>query len=150
LETLEISNFKLDLELEHRDEPDPFVAGYVDPGQIHSWILDCEEKHGSRCNTTEHPPATPITEMKFIDFVALCIVDAPPNVRNFSLSYMWGRVIQMLLTTENSAEISLHGSLQQHWGMIPAVIQDAMHFVAALNERYCGWTVCALYKTTSR
>jgi hypothetical protein len=100
------------------------------------WILGCENEHGIRCNATEHQSATPVTELKFIDVVHHCIVDAPPKVRYFALSYMWGGVAQMLLTTENGADLSSPGSLQKPWGMIPAVIQDAIHFVAALQERY--------------
>jgi hypothetical protein len=59
-----------------------------------------------------------------------------PNERYIALSYMWGGVHQLLMTTENGAELSLPSSLQRYWSNIPAVIQDAIHFVAALGERY--------------
>lgn len=115
---------------------DPGVQDVLDPDQIRFWIQDCEEKHGERCNNTEHQSATPVTELRFIDLVDGCIVKAPPKARYFALSYMWGGVSQMLLTTENCAEMSLPGSLQLNSGTIPAVIQDAITFVIAVGERY--------------
>jgi hypothetical protein len=83
-----MSNFKPDLDLDRDEELDPFVGECVNLGQVRSWILECEEKHGSRCNDTEHQSATPATELKVIDVVNHCIVDAPPEVRYFALSYM--------------------------------------------------------------
>jgi hypothetical protein len=127
-----------DMQLERHDgpQPDPLVADCVDPQQIRSWLLDCEESHGARCNIAEHQSATLATELKFVDVIDQCIVSAPPNERYIALSYMWGGVHQLLMTTENGAELSLPSSLQRYWSNIPAVIQDAIHFVAALGERY--------------
>lgn len=115
---------------------DPIVADTVRPAQVISWILDCEENHGDRCNIAEHWQAAPVTELKCVDVVNECIVHIPADVRYFALSYMWGGVEQMLLTMENVAELSQPKSLQCYWSKIPSVIQDAIHFVAALGERY--------------
>ncbi len=141
-----------DMQLECHDglQPDPLVADCVDPQQIRSWILDCEENHGARCNVTEHQSATLTAELKFVDVIDHCIVTAPTNARYFALSYMWGGVQQLLLTTENGAELSAPRSLQRYRGNIPAVILDAIHFVAALDERYL-WvdSLCIVQNDTS-
>jgi hypothetical protein len=127
-----------DIQLERYDgpQPDPLVAGCVNPQQIRSWLVDCEENHGARCIVTEHQSATLTAELKFVDVIDHCIVSAPTNARYFALSYMWGGVQQLLLTTENRAELSAPRSIQQYQRNIPAVIQDAIHFVATLDERY--------------
>jgi hypothetical protein len=117
-------------------QPDPSVDDCVNPHQIQFWIRDCEENHGGRCNDADHQSATPVTELRLIDVVDLCIVTAPAQARYFSLSYVWGGVQQMQLTIENCQELSVPGALQQYWSTIPATIQDAVQFVIALKERY--------------
>jgi hypothetical protein len=108
----------------------------VNPEQIRFWAQDCEENHGARCNDVDHQSETPVTELRLIDVVDLCVVSAPPDIRYFALSYVWGGVEQMQLTIENYLELSRSGSLQQCWNKIPATIQDAVHCVVALQERY--------------
>jgi len=117
-------------------QPDPSVGDCVNPEQIRFWIQDCEENHGARCNDADHQSETPVTDLRLIDVVDLCVVSAPPKIRYFALSYMWGGIEQMQLTVENCLELSRSGSLQQCWNKIPATIQDAIHCAAAQQERY--------------
>lgn len=64
------------------------------------------------------------------------VVSSPPEIRYFALSYVWVGVEQMQLTIENCLDLSRPGSLHQCWNQIPVAIQDAIHCVAGLQERY--------------
>lgn len=104
--------------------------------QVCSWISHCETHHGDRCNIAEYQPAALITDLKLIDVIGKRIIDAPSNTRYFALSYMWGGVTQLHLTSENESELMSYAILERFQGQIPQTIQDAMKFVADCAERY--------------
>ncbi|OCL02868.1 HET-domain-containing protein [Glonium stellatum] len=118
------------------EELDPVVGPVVDAGRVRSWILDCEENHGPRCNIAEHHLASTTRDLRLIDVVIYQVLEAPSDARYLALSYVWGQVTQLHLTRSNCAELSTPYSLQSYWDEIPKVIQDAIRFTARLQERY--------------
>jgi len=62
----------------------------------------------------------------------------PQGVRYLALSYNWGKVDQLLATTENLDLLSSPNALERpdFHTKIPQVIQDAMRFVEGLGESY--------------
>jgi hypothetical protein len=73
--------------LETHGNPDPLVYDCVNYSQIKSWIHNCEENHGPRCNNADYETINEKSVEKLIDVVANSVIDAPVNARYFALSY---------------------------------------------------------------
>ncbi|KAF2493668.1 HET-domain-containing protein, partial [Lophium mytilinum] len=74
-----------------------------------------------------------------IDVRRQCITRVDPTqvgLRYFALSYVWGRVSQLALTTNNIATLTEDQSLSRLSDALPQVIKDAMTVVYELGERY--------------
>jgi hypothetical protein len=60
------------------------------------------------------------------------------SVRYLALSYIWGGVDQLRITTKSIASMSASGAFSrpEFLSKIPVVIQDAIKFVQELGESY--------------
>jgi hypothetical protein len=104
---------------ENHEGPVPLVGDCVNVSQVCSWINYCEMHHGDRCNIAEYQPAALITDMKLIDVMGKRIIDAPLNARYFALSYIWGGVAQLHLTSENESSLLSYGILERFQDQVP-------------------------------
>ncbi|KAF2805849.1 HET-domain-containing protein, partial [Mytilinidion resinicola] len=104
---------------------------------IRAWLNDCESNHHNTCSRSvlEERQGLPVN-LLLIDVEFQAIVEAKSSMRYVALSYVWGQ-IDCFQTTKSTLESlqSRHGLLRQS-SRLPAVIKDALAFVAAMGERY--------------
>jgi len=123
---------------------------WIDFDDVHRWISNCEQKHGSgdfpECSpATFNPAVLPRNskrqlDFRLIDVEAMCIVYAPRQCRYIILSYVWGRrnKSRLVLTCDNEEALMEPGALalSETRTSIPNTILDAMSVVRKLRERY--------------
>jgi hypothetical protein len=101
----------------------------------------CDMYHGSDCQPLAHTrdliTATPgLQSLLVIDVDARCIIESPENCQYLTLSYVWGSVPTLRLTSENKDFLSQAGSLLKIRSEVPRTIWNAIEFVAGIGERY--------------
>lgn len=110
----------------------------IDLGMCSKWLRDCEIHHLSHCQDLGREiEKTPLPQgFRVIDTVDECIVLAPQNCRYIALSYVWGQVATLRLIEENIEELESPGSLARHRTSLSRTVQDAIHVVRSMGERY--------------
>ncbi|CAO2652659.1 Nn.00g009420.m01.CDS01 [Neocucurbitaria sp. VM-36] len=81
----------------------------------------------------------PPTRLRLIDVRGMCLVDASENDHYVALSYVWGSASTFQTKKELIPALYLPGGLQTVWDEISRTVQDAVHVVRGLNERFL-WT----------
>jgi Heterokaryon incompatibility protein (HET) len=74
--------------------------------------------------------------VRAIDVWRMCIVDVNHGERYVTLSYVWGKAEQFLLTKNTEALYRGEEALQQAWEYIPKTIQDSIKLVREIGERF--------------
>ena len=113
------------------------VATAADPKQIRRWLETCERNHGPTCNLGTFATARyrrPM-ELTLIDVHNNCLVELSSDSRYVALSYVWGATAMCTALKSNFINLHKRGSLAGSTDL-PTVVQDAMHLVASLGERY--------------
>ncbi|KAK0115694.1 hypothetical protein ONS95_000039 [Cadophora gregata] len=77
----------------------------------------------------------------YINVQTLSLVECPYDSRYIALSYVWGRVPQLLLTSSNRDLLLKKGSLKKMEDGIPRVVRDAITAVRSLGETLL-WVNC--------
>ncbi|PVH72263.1 HET-domain-containing protein [Cadophora sp. DSE1049] len=99
------------------------------------WLNRCEETHVRNCDKLLLDSAPPkIQNRTYIDVQKQSLVVRPYSCRYIALSYVWGRVPQLLLTSTNRDLLFVPGSLKTLEDSIPRVIRDAIQAVQSLDE----------------
>jgi hypothetical protein len=98
---------------------------------VRGWLLECDTSHdctkGKELNTD-------VFGLRVIDVKKLCIAQAPPTCKYAALSYVWGKISQPTLTSQNASFLATTGSLR--WLKLPRTIADAMQICDALGLQY--------------
>lgn len=125
---------------------------------VQNWYQSCRRIHGGLCeilmtgpidNIQEHvsqqPPELQALEMCVVDVQKMCIKFAPTKCRNVAMSYVWVTSEFVRLTKGNFQSLTSQGALSQL--QLPRTISEAIEITKVLNERYCGLTHFALFRT---
>jgi hypothetical protein len=120
--------------------------------RIKQWVNLCHTHHGELCNSEPGGNFHKMISKAFfgvVDVGAMKLTALPPGERYVALSYAWGHPNQY---TTNLKNIRLHqepGGLDQVFQRLPKVIQDAIHLVRSIGEKYL-WvdSLCIVQKNT--
>jgi hypothetical protein len=110
----------------------------LDWNRAHRWISACENNHGDICNPRWNLSATTaisgVEVLRLIDVVNGCLVETRSPCRYLTLSYVWGGVNNVRLTSSNKPFLMKKGVLRTIWPLLPRTIRDAIEVVKALGE----------------
>jgi hypothetical protein len=124
------------------------IQDTVDLALVSSWLSTCEEHHTFGCQP-ESPP-TGLFDFRVIDVESGCVTDAPLACKYIALSYVWGGVDQLQLTSVTQKELQQKGGLFRSWQQMPNSIRDAVTLCQKMKETYL-WvdTLCILQDDTA-
>ncbi|PMD22783.1 HET-domain-containing protein [Hyaloscypha hepaticicola] len=112
----------------------------MDVTRARGWISACENNHGDTCNprwSLSSVAAIPGLEvLRLIDVVSECLVEAREPCRYLTLSYVWGGVNNVRLTSNKKNSLMEKGVFRTIWHLLPRTIKDAIEVVRALGERF--------------
>jgi Heterokaryon incompatibility protein (HET) len=112
----------------------PITRPKIDLQRARSWLDMCMSTHTEcRAYLTN---SLELTELRLINVVTRSVEDVEMPCRYIALSYVWGGVPSIRLTTNNRATMSEQGILSKVWFQIPRTIRDAIEAVQELNEKY--------------
>ena len=121
----------------------PITDSQLDVSRARSWISACENNHEETCNSRSGPSFQSfgsflpgLEVLRLIDVVKGCLVELREPCRYVTLSYVWGGVNNVRLTSSNRATLMKEGVLRTIWGHLPRTVQDAIDIVKALDERF--------------
>lgn len=118
----------------------PITKAQIDADRARRWVAACETNHGDTCNphwSHSVDSAIPGLEvLRLIDVVDGRLVELRGPCRYLTLSYVWGGVNNVRLTSSNRASLMKEGSLQTIWQLLPRTVQDAVEVVKLLEERF--------------
>ncbi|KAJ8584837.1 HET-domain-containing protein [Rhizopogon salebrosus TDB-379] len=103
------------------------VGQTVDFGLFKSWIHNCENKHGDRCEMVwwRNPGEVLPNTVRVVDVIRMAIIPAPPSCRYVTLSYVWGGPGEGYWTTQaNIKQRSVPGGLNV--STLPGTISDSI------------------------
>ena len=120
----------------HRDGL--FRARHLNPHQINMdlvsrWLSLCKECHdGCKPNALDTLPSF---RFRVVDVLKGCVVDAPPDCEYVALSYVWGNVNQLRLTSNTLHALSQDGALHGRF-QAATTIQDAIELCRSMGIQY--------------
>jgi len=112
----------------------PIVEAETRLDVIKSWIKTCTENHGSPCLTPK--PEASAWPTWLIDTVNACIVEGEIADRYLTLSYVWGGVQTLHLSSSNIDHLRQQGSLVEMKSTLSRTIRKALEVTRLLEERY--------------
>lgn len=139
-----------------RPSPQPIVRlvpqKKIDISLAKQWLSRCENEH-HKCHSMHGLSFEPRNELEIIlvDVKNKKLVQSTSSYRYMALSYVWGKVPQLLLEESNLLALQEHMSLHKRWNKIPRVLRDAIHFVHEIGEQYL-WidTLCIIQDSDTR
>lgn len=116
--------------------PDP---KWIDIELIHTWIKECDTKHGDHCQISRLPDESHLGLPRWLINVREArLVLFNLAYRYVALSYVWGPTppndLQLLLS--NLLAFQKVGSLETMWEKLPHTIQNSIEFVASIEEEF--------------
>jgi hypothetical protein len=118
----------------------PIADSQLDISRARSWISACEHNHGETCNPRWSQSIgssfSGLEVLRLLDVVNECLVEVRSPCRYLILSYVWGGVNNVRLTSSNKSSMMKEGVLQTIWRILPRTVQDAIDIVKALGERF--------------
>jgi hypothetical protein len=124
-------------------EADRYLRPKIEPqfntARLRKWLVQCAENHSSACNIKPAPfekafPGLPV--LRLIDVRLGCVVEKQKLCEYVALSYVWGAVPSVRLSTANKANLSLLGALHGAHTHLPRTIRDAIDFTHTMGLRY--------------
>lgn len=97
------------------------------------WINRCNENH-RECDL-KHTVTLP-DNFRVIDVKEYCVTALKPGHAYVALSYVWGGVQQLQLTSGNSVSLTSPGNLRIYISNISTTVRDTIHLYQHLGERY--------------
>jgi hypothetical protein len=127
---------------------EPVIEAEFDVGRLLEWISTCSQAHSERCTlkALDFERSFPgLDVLRFIDVRQDSIVELRTVPRYLALSYVWGEVANVRLTTGNRLSLLLPGAIRKVWYTILQTIRDAIELVRRLDARYL-WvdTLCLI------
>ena len=125
------------ISLDH-SQPNQSTVSQVDFTNIRNWLSHCEESGShTRCEgSVVSWNALPGVRFRVLDLQRRCIVDAPDGCPYIALSYVWGGVDQLMLTSETESLLMRESGIDRLWSLIPLSILDAITSCDRLGERF--------------
>lgn len=122
-------------------EPRPVdVPDQIDFHAVANWLSRCDQHHGSKCRTRRFANTVPPDSggIYLLDVSRGSVGPASLDERFIALSYVWGRIDQLLMLKSNRDALAGAGALQSETfrTRIGNTLRDAMAVVRALGERY--------------
>lgn len=131
--------------------PDPRPSTTADPNwidldRVKNWVRYCDAAHAGRCHTLADwadvaPPS--LAPLLLVDVNARCLVEVDVSVgtgpRYTALSYVWGRLPDVLEATKSNLEqLKVGGalSLATFADTLPATVRDAVALTKSLELDY--------------
>lgn len=117
----------------------PTIEAELDVGRLSEWISDCTRAHASECaiESSDFVRSFPgLDLLRFIDVEQMSIVELRTVPQYVALSYVWGSVSSIRLTTSNRPSFLLPKAIGKAWLHIPRTIRDAIELVRRLGHRY--------------
>ncbi|KAI9743485.1 MAG: hypothetical protein M1818_002798 [Claussenomyces sp. TS43310] len=105
-----------------------------------SWLEECVNFHGSLCarwgGSSDYEMIAP-QDLRVIDVKQMSLVMLPPGSNYVALSYCWGTSTRHFTTTKsNISKLEKRKSLDLTFSRLSGTIQDAIHCVRELDERF--------------
>ncbi|KAK3937485.1 heterokaryon incompatibility protein-domain-containing protein [Diplogelasinospora grovesii] len=117
----------------------PTIEAEFDVDRLSAWISTCTWAHSEQCSveSSDFERSFPgLDVVRFIDVEQAAIVELHTVPRYVALSYVWGEVASVRLTTGNRPSLLLPGGIRKAWHSIPQTIRDAIELVRRLGARY--------------
>lgn len=118
----------------------PYIGAQVDISRVKNWISLCSTSHRGTC---AEKPARPfvsiypgLDNLRLLDLEQDCLIETRVMQRYAALSYVWGGVSSMRLTTANKAQLLLPGSIKKVKSLLPLTLRDALLLTQRLGIRY--------------
>lgn len=116
------------------------ARAHLDPSSIVRWIANCRRLHGPECNA--HDGISGLVKdtyrglelMRFVDVHKRCIVERRDVVKYVALSYVWGAVSTLRLTTMNQEQMRTPGVFSDL--KLPDTIWDAIDVTRMCGQQY--------------
>lgn len=107
---------------------------------VKNWLEECINMHGALCEkpglSYDYETITP-QDLRVIDVQYMCLVILPPASKYLALSYCWGSSNRhFTLSKSNLTELEERNSLQNVFSSLSGTIQDSIHCVRELGERF--------------
>jgi Heterokaryon incompatibility protein (HET) len=117
----------------------------VNSKTVLSWIENCTARHELCRKHGRDAASRQFAIVRLIDVVEKRLVKAQEGCKYVALSYVWGMTSMFRTQTRDLTALEEKGGLSPYWNQLGRTIQDAIIFVASLNERYL-WVdaVCIL------
>lgn len=116
--------------------------------RLSSWVSTCETFHCRSCKMSplrfeETFPGLPV--LRLVDVELECLVELREVPRYVALSYIWGEIPSLRLSTMIRPRLMQPGGIKAASKSIPRTINDAILLVKKLGERYL-WvdTLCLI------
>ncbi|KAF2666922.1 HET-domain-containing protein [Microthyrium microscopicum] len=130
MDSLEISDIEIS-----RKPSAKFDLDTVDFEAINTWLYACKHHNHPRLDSLG-PGLLENMQFFLVDVQEQCVIETSPTVHYAALSYVWGGVSQLSLTTANVDTLRIPGVLDTEQSNIPASIKDAMQVCLRTNTRY--------------
>ena len=117
----------------------PTLESEFEVGRLSEWISTCNRAHSEKCSvkTADFEQSFPgLDVVRFIDVEQESIVELRAVPRYLALSYVWGEVANIRLTTGNRSSLLLPGGIRKAGPKIPRTVRDAIELVRRLDARY--------------
>ncbi|KAF2270472.1 HET-domain-containing protein [Lojkania enalia] len=106
---------------------------------VKSWLEICDGSHQDLCKIDRGDDFRSMRSKSYfgvVDVHQMCLTSLPTGSRYVALSYMWGIGRRYTTTLRNIISHQEPGGLEKILLRLPKVIQDAIHLVRSLGERY--------------
>ena len=115
----------------------PIPTSPVDLSTVRRWISLCINDHGSSCSSClDNAGNFGLEALRLVDVIEERVTEIRNVSRYLALSYVWGGVPNVRLTTGNKRSLMKIGGLRDIFFRLPRTIRDTIVFVRALGERY--------------
>jgi len=110
----------------------------IDLSFLRGALRECEEEHGTLCDTNIGLPDGQLpTDILLIDVAENCLVKTSTSCQKYlALSYVWGSVPMFKTTQENLASLQEPGAFLHLHSQLPRILRDAMELTRYLGYRY--------------
>ncbi|KAL0931198.1 heterokaryon incompatibility protein [Colletotrichum truncatum] len=110
-----------------------------DVNRLLKWISVCTTSHKESCYVpplefSKTFPGLPV--LRLIDVANECLVELRTVPQYVALSYVWGEVPSVRLSTVNRPQLLRRGGIKAAWSALPRTIKDAIELVRKLGARY--------------
>jgi hypothetical protein len=115
------------------------INAEFDVGRLSQWISTCTRTHSTECSIEAsdfEQSFSGLHTLRFVDVKKESVVELHTVPQYAALSYVWGEVASIRLTTGNRPRLLLPGGIRKAWDKIPKTIKDAIELVRRLDARY--------------